>query len=332
MLVGGALGLAALTALYCLVLARAPDRLVGRLLLVPAALALLATTGVPIGYMVVTSLYDVGLTTFQQPWRFAGLANYADLLVRDPQLWPVLWRTVEYLVLGLGLQVGLGLGLALLLNRDFAGKRVAQTVLVFPVLMTPVVVAMLWKYLLDVQTGLVNQTLALAGIEPQPWLSVQPLPGVQAVPLVGEWLAGAGNLTYGFLAIIAVTVWQWAPFCFLVLYAGLVSLPQEPYEAARIDGASRWQTFRYVTLPLLLPLILIVTLLRLIDLLKVYAQIWVLFGNLVNTRVLNIHLYTLGLGTHEYGKASALGVLTLLAVMAITWLLLPWIQGERARR
>ena len=86
------------------------------------------------------------------------------------------------------------------------------------------------------------------------------------------------------------------------------------------------------TLPLLLPLILTVTLLRLIDLLKVYAQIWVLFGNLVNTRVLNIHLYTLGLGTHEYGKASALGVLTLLAVMLFTWLLLPWIQGERVHR
>jgi multiple sugar transport system permease protein len=112
----------------------------------------------------------------------------------------------------------------------------------------------------------------------------------------------------------------------------LVSLPQEPYEAAKIDGASGWQVFRYLTFPLLLPLILTVTLLRLIDLLKVYAQIWVLFGNLVNTRVLNIHLYTLGLGTHEYGKASALGVLTLLAVMLFTWLLLPWIQGERVRR
>ena len=97
-----------------------------------------------------------------------------------------------------------------------------------------------------------------------------------------------------------------------------------------MDGASGWQVFRYVTLPLLLPLILTVTLLRLIDLLKVYAQIWVLFGNLVNTRVLNIHLYTLGLGTHEYGKASALGVLTLLAVMLFTWLLLPLDPG-RAR-
>lgn len=298
----------------------------------PAFTALLATTGLPIGYMLVTSVYDVSLTTFQRPWRFAGLANYADLLLRDPQLWPTLWRTVQYLILGLALQVGLGLGLALLLNREFPGKRWAQTVLVFPVLTTPVVVAMLWKYLFDVQTGLINQLLGLVGIEPRPWLSVQALPGVRAIPLAGSWLADAGNLTYGFLAIVLVTVWQWAPFCFLVLYAGLVSLPQEPYEAARMDGASAWQIFRYVTLPLLLPLILVVTLLRLIDLLKVYAQIWVLFGNLVNTRVLNIHLYTLGLGTHEYGKASALGVLTLLAVLAFTWLLLPWIQGERARR
>ena len=324
--------LGVVVAVYCLVLARAPDRLIGRLLLVPAVVALLATTGVPIGYMLVTSLHDVGLTTFQQPWRFTGLANYADLLWRDPQLWPVIWRTAEYLGLGLALQVGLGLGLALLMNREFPGRRLAQTVLVFPVLMTPVVVAMLWKYLFDVQTGLLNQVLGLAGVEPQPWLAVQALPGVRAIPLVGDWLADSANATYAFLAILVVTAWQWAPFCFLVLYAGLVSLPVEPFEAARIDGASRWQTFRYVTLPLLLPLILVVALLRLIDLLKVYAQIWVLFGNLVSTRVLNIHLYTLGLGTHEYGKASALGVLTLLAVMAITWMLLPFIQGERARR
>jgi multiple sugar transport system permease protein len=329
---GALLALGSLAALYCRVLVAAPDRLFGRLLLVPAFLALFGTTAVPLGYMVVTSLHDVGLTTFQKPWRFIGLGNYADVLFRDPQLWPTLWRTLEYLAFGLALQVGLGLGLALLLNREFAGKRLAQTVLVFPVLTTPVVVAMLWKYLFDVQTGLINQVLGLVGIEPQPWLSVQALPGVQAIPWVGDWLADTGNFTFGFWAIITVTVWQWAPFCFLVLYAGLVSLPQEAFEAARIDGASAWQTFRYVTLPLLLPLILVVTVLRLIDLLKVYAQIWVLFGNLVNTRVLNIHLYTLGLGTHEYGRASALGVLTVLAIMAFTWFLLPWIQGERVRR
>ena len=326
------LGAGTLTAVYCLVLASVPDRLVGRLLLLPALVALVATTGVPIGYMLVTSVYDVGLTTFQNAWRFVGLANYGDLLARDPQLWPTLWRTLEYLVFGLSLQVGLGLGLALMLNREFPWKRLAQTTLVFPVLTTPVVVAMLWKYLFDVQTGLINQTLGLFGIEPRPWLSVQPLPGVENIPWIGGWLADTGNFTYGFWAIILVTVWQWAPFCFLVLYAGLVSLPQEPFEAARIDGASSWQVFRYLTLPLLLPLVLVVTLLRLIDLLKVYAQIWVLFGNLVNTRVLNIHLYTLGLGTHEYSKASALGVLTLLGILAFTWLLLPWIQGERVKR
>jgi multiple sugar transport system permease protein len=311
------LAIGALSALYCLVLASVPERHVGRLLLVPALLALLATTGLPLAYMLVTSVHDVGLTTFQHAWRFVGLGNYADLLWRDPQLWPTLWRTVEYLGFGLTLQVGLGLGLALLLNRDFPWKRLAQTVLVFPVLATPVVVAMLWKYLFDVQTGLINQVLGLVGIEPQPWLSVQPLPGISSIPAIGGWMADAGNFTYGFWAIILVTVWQWAPFCFLVLYAGLVSLPQEPFEAAKIDGASAWQAFRYLTLPLLLPLILVVTLLRMIDLLKVYAQIWVLFGNLVNTRVLNIHLYTLGLG---------------LAVLAFTWLLLPWIHGERVKR
>ncbi len=327
-----ALLVGALAALYCRVLARAPDRLFGRLVLVPALVALLATTAVPLGYMVVTSVHDVGLTTFRQPWRFVGLGNYADVLFRDPQLWPTLWRTLEYLVFGLALQVGLGLGLALLLNREFPAKRLAQTVLVFPILTTPVVVAMLWKYLFDLETGLINQVLRLAGVAPQPWLSVEPLPGVSSLPWIGPWLADAGNFTYGFWAIITVTVWQWAPFCFLVLYAGLVSLPAEPFEAARIDGASRWQTFRFVTFPLLLPLILAVTVLRLIDLLKVYAQIWVLFGNLVNTRVLNIHLYTLGLGTHEYGKASALGVMTVLAIMALTWLALPWLQGERVRR
>jgi multiple sugar transport system permease protein len=142
-----------------------------------------------------------------------------------------LWRTVEYLVLGLGFQIGLGLGLALLLNREFKGKRLAQTVLVFPILTTPVVVAMLWKYLFDMQTGLINQVLGLVGIEPRPWLSVEPLPWVSAIPGIGAWLR-IPEISPRFGAIILVIVWQWAPFCFLVLYAGLVSLPQEPNEAA----------------------------------------------------------------------------------------------------
>lgn len=299
---------------YGALLRYVPERRASLAFVMPGALVLFTVSAVPLLYMLYTSFYDLRLLTFNSDWEFIGLKNYLDLLLNDRYLWPTVLRTVEYLVYNVILQLGLGLGLALLFQRSFAGRHLVQTILLVPVLTTPVVISMLWKYMLDIQTGPINQLLKLAGLPGQPWLSSRPLPWVEAVPLIGPLLVEHLSFNYAFWSVVLVNTWQWTPFVFLICYAGIAALPSEPFEAARVDGAARWQTFRYLTLPLLRPMLVIVVIIRVIDLLKVYAQIWVLFGNANATRIINIHLYTLGFITHEYGKTAALGVMVLIVL------------------
>ena len=119
------------------------------------------------------------------------------------------------------------------------------------------------------------------------------------------------------MSIVLVNVWQWTPFVFLLLYAGIRTLPHEPFEAAQIDGASYFQTFKAITMPLLKPVISVVLLLRLVDLIKVFDQIWALFGNAPFARTLNIELYTLGLMNQNYGLGAALSVMVLLLSLSL---------------
>jgi multiple sugar transport system permease protein len=228
--------------------------------------------------------------------------------------WSSLARTVKFLIYTVTPQIAVGLLLATLMYRGFKGKRLVQTILLFPILATPIVVAMVWKYFFDFDTGFLNVMLKTIGLQPQPWLSTSGLPLFENIPFIGPWLVDKLSLSYAFRTIVFVNFWQWTPFCFLVLYSGMTALPSEVYEASSIDGASAWQTFRYVTLPLLTKLIWAVVFIRVIDCLKVYAQIWVLFGNAETTRVINIHLYTLGFTTSDYGMSSALGVIIVILI------------------
>jgi multiple sugar transport system permease protein len=308
--------------LYGSLLRYIPERQLGLAFVLPGALVLLTVSAVPLLYMLYTSFFDVRLVTFNSEWRFVGLRNYLDLLLRDRYLWPTVLRTAEYLVFNIALQVGFGLFLAVLFQRHFFGRRTIQTVLLIPILTTPVVVSMLWKYLLNIQTGPLNQILRTVGLPPQPWLSSRPLPWIEGIPFIGSFLVEQLNFNYAFWAVIVANTWQWTPFVFLICYAGIASLPSEPFEAAKVDGASPWQTFRYLTLPMLQPVLITIVLIRVFDLLKVYAQIWVLFGNANPTRIINIHLYTLGFITHEYSKASALGIMVLVVLTVFTLLVL----------
>ena len=280
----------------------------------PAAVLLMGTTLIPILYMVYTSAFRLDPVVFNRQWPFVGMSNYVDLLTKDPMFWSSLSRTVKFLIYTVIPQILVGLLLATLLYRNFRGKRVVQTVLLFPILATPIIVAMVWKYFFDFDTGFLNVVLRTFGLRPRPWLSTGGLPLFEAIPVIGPWLVDTFSLTYAFRTITFVNFWQWTPFCFLVLYSGMTSLPAEVYEASAIDGATTWQTFRYITVPLLSRLIWAVACIRIIDCLKVYAQIWVLFGNAETTRVLNIHLYTLGFTTSDYGMTSALGVIIVILV------------------
>ncbi len=287
------------------------------LLVLPAVGILFITTIVPLIYMLYASLFRLDPIVFNKSWPFIGLKNYVSLFLRDTMFWSSNLRTAEFLVYTITPQIIIGLFLATVLYREFKGKRIVHTVLLFPILATPIIIAMIWKYFFDFDTGFINVFLRSIGMASQPWLSTKGLPLFARIPLVGGWMVKYLSLTYAFRTIVFINFWQWTPFCFLIFYSGMTALPSEIYEAARIDGASAWQIFRNLTLPLLAKIIWAVVLIRIIDCLKVYAQIWVLFGNAQTTRVINIHLYTLGFTTSDYGKASALGVIIIIMITLI---------------
>ena len=293
------------------------NRVLRYALISPAVIILVLTTMVPIAYMLVTSFFRLDPIVFNRKWPFVGMKNYVYVLTRDPMFWSSMLKTILFLIYTITPQLVVGLFLALVLFREFKGKRLVQTTMLLPILATPVVISMIWKYFYDYDTGFLNVFLNTLGMKPQTWLSTKGFSFIQNIPLVGEWMVKNLSLNWAFASIVFVNFWQWTPFCFLVFYAGLTALSPEIFDATKVDGASAWQTFRFVTLPLLRPVVWIVVFLRIIDCLKVYAQIWVIFGNAEPTRIINVHLYTLGFMMSDYGKASALGVITVIFIAMI---------------
>lgn len=173
--------------------------------------------------------------------RFIGLKNYINNL-SDPRFWHYVKITVIFVVVSVSLQLIIGFALALLLNQNIRGRSLFRIILLVPLMIPPVTAALMWRVMLDAQTGPVNYMLSLIGIRGPTWLA-------------------SGDTAL--LTIIAIDVWIYTPFVTLILLAGLQSIPETMYEAAAVDGAGRWKTFRMVTLPMLTPMIFLVLLFRL---------------------------------------------------------------------
>ena len=182
----------------------------------------------------------------------------------------------------------------------------------------PIVIAMLWKSMMNSETGVLNVILRRLGGEGVNWLTNEPLTFIQKIPFIGQFFVDHLNANIGFVSMLIVNTWQWTPFVFLMVLAGINSLPKEPFEAAYVDGANVWQQFRNITLPLLKPVMNVIILMRLIDLMKVYDQIYALFGDNITARTLNIHIFAIGLTNQNYGKGSALSVIVLVFIVIIT--------------
>lgn len=315
-------------ALFIFWLSRVPDRIFPYFLSVPSLIILIGITLIPVGFLIWVSIHKVTLINFRKVWPFTGLKNYLYLLREDPLFIPSLIRSLQLLFFGLLFQLIFGMGLALLLNRKFKFRNVVATVLLLPVMTNSIVIGMLWKYMLNYYNGFINLLLLKFGIPRQPWLTNQGLPLIKDLPIIGDWLSKQLNFNFAFFSIIFTNTWQWTPMVFLLLSAGLSSLPQEPFEAARVDGASGWQTFRYLTLPMLRPVIKVVLIIRGIDLMKTFGMIWALFGNAPITATLNIHIYTVGLSTHNYGRSSALSLITAGITLTLYFLFQKFYAGK----
>ncbi|MBS7649707.1 sugar ABC transporter permease, partial [Candidatus Bathyarchaeota archaeon] len=181
-------------------------------------------------------------------------------------------QTLKFVSIAVALEFTLGFILALILNQDIRGGRIYRFICILPMMLMPTIIGFIWKFLYHGDIGLINYVLSFLGIQRRPWL---------------------GNADTAMYAIILTDVWQWTPFCFLVLLAGLQSLPIEPFEAAKIDGASRWLIFKNITIPLLKPSIIVALLFRTIDSFKIFDLIYVMThggpGNA--TMVMSLYIY-----------------------------------------
>jgi multiple sugar transport system permease protein len=260
----------------------------------------------PLVYTVVLSTrsYDLGFRRYS----FAGVSHYVATLANQ-HFWDAFVRTFWFAALSVTGSIVLGMVMALILNRDFRGARWTRTAFLMPMVATPVATSLVWMMMFNPTLGVLNYLLGLVGLPPSLWVADPAL----AIP-----------------SIVLVDVWHFAPFAMLILLAGLRSLPREPFESAMIDGASRWQIFWRITLPLLQPVLVVVLIFRVIDSLKVFDLIWVITagGPGFASETLYVYAYNQAFKYMDIGYGSAVIVVFTLIVAAASAV---WIRArERA--
>jgi multiple sugar transport system permease protein len=271
------------------------------LMISPSLLVLVLVSTVPLLVLIGMSFYTIELT---QVWKngFAGLGNYARMF-QDDRFWSSLAITGIYTVSTVALQIGIGLALALALSGAFPGRNLLRTLILMPMMLAPVVVGLAWRtLLLTPRYGLIDYLAQALGVGSKSWL-------------------GDPQLALG--SVIAIHTWQWTPFAFLVFTAALAALPLEPYEAARLDRANAWQMFRYITLPLIRPAIVILIIIRSMIALRAFAAIFAATGGGPGTatEILNLYAYRTSFSSFSlgYGSALATTLLIITVVLSVTF-------------
>jgi multiple sugar transport system permease protein len=269
----------------------------------PALLMMLLLSLLPLVNLFLTSFYNVTWAGGLPTWTPVGVANYNEL-VHDELLRAGLLNTLVFAIFAVGGQMLLGFVLALLCCRVTRGRILYRTIFILPILIPGIVVGAIWKLLLNFDFGLVNQLIELVGLDSMNWL------GAKETALA---------------SVIFVDIWHWTPFCFLLFLAGLESLPQDVYEAAKIDGATIWQELRYVTLPMMLPTIMVTFAFRLVTAFKVFDEVYLLTGGGpgTSTEVLSFTLYQRFFRQDRTGYGASMSifiifVVCILLVMALS--------------
>ena len=258
-------------------------------LLAPAVVLLVIVVGCPILWALLRSLFD---DPIREAPRFIGLENYSRAL-SSSDFWEALRVTLFFAIVTVGLEVAIGFAMALIMDGVAHGRSLVRTSVLVPWAIPTAVSAVLWSWMLQ-PTGILNQLL-----------------GTEVIWTGREWPAK--------LAIIVADTWKTAPFVGLILLAGLQTIPRQLYEAARIDGASQWQQFRSITLPLVRPALLVAVLFRALDVLRIYDLPAILTGGANDTTTLSILVVQAAIGTLRPGYGSALSTLTFLVVFLVAF-------------
>ncbi len=267
--------------------------------LLPTVVVLATISIYPTYYLISTSLTNRSMASATALVQFIGGRHYLDLLT-DPYTFNALKVSVLFTLFTVGVSFVIGMGVAYLLSQDFMQKYAfVRIFFIIPMVMAPVVIGLTWRIMLWPDFGIINALLGLVNL-----------------PQKG-WLAQAGT---ALPTVIFIDVWEWTPFVILVLLAGFQSLPKDPVEAAYVDGATSWQVFRHVSLPLLKPIILVVLLLRLIQAFQWADTIIVMTngGPGVATQTVSFYTYQLAFVSFDVGRASAMAVIILIITILLS--------------
>jgi multiple sugar transport system permease protein len=253
-------------------------------LLIPIVIYLFLFLFFPFIFDIYFSGFHYNLQYPEMP--FTGFANY-EKLFSDPEWWTSLATTFQFTVVCIAFEFLLGLGLALFCARDFKGVGALRVIVLIPMMMIPAATGIMWKLMMYPGRSVIDLMLEAIGLPAVKWL---------------------GNSFWTPVAVVIMDVWQWAPFIAIILFAGLMGLPLEPFEAARVDGARPFFVFRKLTLPMLYPAISVALILRVLDLLKLFDQPFVLASGGSGTETVSFYIYRIGFRILDVGYGSTISV------------------------
>ena len=266
---------------------------------IPALVVILAVIVFP---WVFTLWMSAHRWTLGQEQSFIGFENYIRL-ASDIRFWESLWHTLIYTVLSVVAPLILGTLAALVFDAQFPLRGFLRGVFVMPMMATPVAIALVWTMMFHPQLGVLNYLLSFIGIGPLEWIYNQST----VIP-----------------SLVLVETWQWTPLVMLIVLGGLAAVPREPYESAEIDGANAWQKFRYLTMPMIAPFLMIAVIIRSIDAVKSFDIIYAMTqgGPGTASETINIYLYNTAFSYYDIGYGSAMAVVFFIIIVALSFVLL----------
>lgn len=271
-------------------------------LLMPSILIIVLIVGFPMLYSLYISFTNFNLVSPQHV-DFIGFQNYITFLTDDPLFWKSFGRTILFISLAVNIEFLLGLGIAQLMARAIRGQGLARTLMMMPMMFAPILVGFQFKWFFSAQVGLVNNLIYSITGEAHfiPWLIDKPL---------------------GFISILIAEIWMSTPFMVIILEAGILSLPVEPFEAAEVDGASGWQKFRHLTLPMLMPFVYTAMAIRSLDIARAYDVVSIMTGGGPGNRTELIWTYVnrLAFSGKQFGLGSAMSYVTVLLSFVFTYM------------
>lgn len=287
----------------------AANRLTPYLFMAPAVVIMAIALIYPLGYMVYGSFLDWNPSQAIGEAEFVGAKNYVTLW-NDPNFRESLQVTLIFAFVCVTVEMVIGVGLALLLDRNIRGMTVLRTLFILPMMIAPVVVGLMWRYMYHPTVGTFNRMLESLGLPTVDWLGQNAL-----------------------MSVIIADIWQWTPFIFILSLAALQSLPRSAIEAARIDGATGWQQIVHIKLPLMMPVLIVTALLRLIDAFKVLEVILVMTegGPGLSTEILALRISRTATEFRELGVAAAMSNYLLILLLILTVSMFAFTRWQEAR-